>query len=252
MTTRCISVEEAQSRLGEVLAGLAPGEEVSLNIDGRIVARLAVREGGAPSIFCRGLLTFESVRHAVPSPRFRRFERVRIRDVGHRLEPQHVGEVGTVVWLESSSVLRYPDERDRWVYIVHLPDSTSWPAFRQSELESLGTFDVEPAFLGTRPEVSVDLLLDQEIEFMEGCYRLPGLFWQVVVFLQDGVPEIQYQTQTWEKPTHFELATTGVAIRIPQRERLHLDVMLRALRLVFGWREDEWTIVQGPDSMVLR
>lgn len=185
----------------------------------------------------------------LPAPRFEHFERVLISGCGARCKPWQ-GARGTVVWLDSSAVRRKPIEADRWLYIVHLPAQASWKSFFQSELTSESEFEDESAFLGFRPEISFDLVLDEDNGWNEGSYRLPGEFWKVVIFNKDDVPEIQCRPQKWQRPTKWEREMTGVSIRFPRSAKMGRDNILQAMSHFFGYRE--WVQVDGPDSMLLR
>jgi antitoxin (DNA-binding transcriptional repressor) of toxin-antitoxin stability system len=57
-----LTIDEAQGRLREVLAGLQPGEEVALTDNGQPVAKL-VREQPKPTLrpppgLCKGMITY--------------------------------------------------------------------------------------------------------------------------------------------------------------------------------------------------
>lgn len=65
---------------------------------------------------------------------------------------------------------------------------------------------------GVRAEISYDLVMEDEMDFVEGTYRLPGGEWQVFVFTilsETTVPQ-------WT-PTQWEGGVTGVFVRYPRR-----------------------------------
>jgi hypothetical protein len=136
------------------------------------------------------------------------------------------------------------------MYIVHLPARNCWRTFLQGDLDSEGGFDPETAHLGTRPEISFDIVLKEENAFAEGSYRLPGQFWQVVIFQKDDVPEVRCQPSKWDRPTNWEREATGIVLRFPRTAKLSRDDLLQAMSQAFGC--NEWTVVHGPDSMNLR
>ena len=185
----------------------------------------------------------------LPAPRFKHFERVVVVGEEPRCSRWRRGR-GTVVWLDSFYVRRHPTQPERWLYVVHLPTHAVWRTFFQSDLESEGGSDPEPAHLGKRPEISFDLVLEDDNDFMEGSYRLPGEFWKVVIFRKDDVPELRSQPSRWRRPTKWEREITGVVIRFPRTARMGRDDLLRAMAQVFG--RSDWVQVDGPDSMVLR
>ena len=185
----------------------------------------------------------------LPAPKFQHFERVVIRGEGPRCKDYH-GERGTIIWLESSAVRKNPALPDQWLYVVHLPAHAAWRTFFQSDLESENGFDPESAHLGKRPEISFDLVMEEDNGWMEGSYRLPGEFWKVVIFQKDDVAEMLFQTSIWQRPTRWEREVSGVVIRFPRTARMGRADLLQALSKAVGF--SEWVEVQGPDSMMLR
>ena len=97
-----------------------------------------------------------------------------------------------------------------------------------------------------RAEISYDLVMDDDMEFVEGAYRLPGGDWQVVIVLARDreVPEPQVVLQQWES------GVSGVVIRLPRTERVNAATVERVLSAALG--VSEWVQVRGPDSMQLR
>lgn len=185
----------------------------------------------------------------VPAPKFEHSERIVVTGEGPRCQKWQ-GQQGTVIWLDSSAVRRQPTQPDQWLYVVHLPTQGTWKTFFQSDLASSGGFDPESAHLGNRPEITFDTVLEQDNAFAEGCYRLPGEFWKVVIFKRDDVPEIRCEPSIWQRPTKWERTIAGTVIRFPRTATMGRDDMLRALSRVFGC--SEWSQVDGPDSMMLR
>ncbi|MDP6445997.1 MAG: hypothetical protein QGG36_23370 [Pirellulaceae bacterium] len=182
----------------------------------------------------------------VPAPKFELYERVVIKSK----ERGFHGERGTVVCIESSAIRKDPAQPDRWAYVVHLPTHVVWRTFLQSDLESEGVFDPESVHRGERPEVSFDLVMKDDNDWMEGTYRLRGELWKVVIFRKDDVPELQLQPTTWKKPTKWEREVPGIVIRFPRKARVGRDDLLAAMSQAFGC--SDWTEVDGPDSMMLR
>jgi hypothetical protein len=136
------------------------------------------------------------------------------------------------------------------MYVVHLPARGCWRTFLQDDLESSGEFDPETLHLGKQPEISFDTVLEEQNTYVEGSYRLPGTFWQVVVFRKGDVPDVQHEPSRWKKPTPWEQETTGIVITIPQEAKVDRDCLLRAISQATGC--GGWVEVSGPDSMNLR
>jgi hypothetical protein len=97
-----------------------------------------------------------------------------------------------------------------------------------------------------RAEISYDLVMDDDMEFVEGMYRLPGGDWQVVIVsaFDRDVPEPQVDRQQWES------GMSGVFVRLPRADRINAATVERVLSAALG--VSEWVWVRGPDSMQLR
>jgi hypothetical protein len=95
-------------------------------------------------------------------------------------------------------------------------------------------------------EISYDLVMGDDMPFVEGTYRLPGGPWQVVIVsaFQRDVPEPEVVPQTWES------GATGVLVRFPRRLPLNAEAVEQVLSGALGvWK---WRRVRGPDSMQVR
>lgn len=185
----------------------------------------------------------------IPAPKFRLFERVVISADEGRNKDFH-GKEGTIICLESYYVRRNTADFDQWLYVVHLPSLSVCRSFAQSDLGSLGCFDTESAHLGQRAEISFDLLLEDDHNFMEGSYRLPGEFWKVFIFNKDEVPALRFRPERWERGSEWERDIDGIVIRFPRSSRMGREALLHAMSRAFG--VTDWVQVQGPDSMMLR
>jgi hypothetical protein len=93
-------------------------------------------------------------------------------------------------------------------------------------------------------EISYDLIMDDDMDFVEGTYRLPGGDWQVVIVSLYDVAEPEVVPQRWRS------GATGLFVRFPRSERLDRFVVERVLSAELGVQE--WVVVRGPDSMQLR
>ncbi len=95
-------------------------------------------------------------------------------------------------------------------------------------------------------EISYDLVLDEDMEFLEGTYRLPDQDWQVLIVSASrrDVPDIQIVAQRWPS------GVTGILMRVPQAERINAETVERLLSETF--HVSDWLRVRGPDSMQLR
>jgi hypothetical protein len=178
-----------------------------------------------------------------PPAKFERFERVTVTGIGPRCGPYR-GQSGTVLWRDPFYARMKPGRPGRWMYVVHLPVAGCCQTFFESDLESIGVLDSASAHLGERPEVSFDTVLGEDNTYVEGCYRLPGRFWDVVIFTKADVAELLCLPSSWDS------GITGTVFHVPAEAKLNRDYVLRALSRAFGY--EGWVQAAGPDSMVLR
>jgi len=95
-----------------------------------------------------------------------------------------------------------------------------------------------------RAEISYDLVMDDDMAFVEGTFRLADGVWRAVIVSRCDVPEPQVLPQQWES------GVSGVFIRFPRAGRLNRAVVEQVLSVALGVAE--WVEVRGPDSMHLR
>jgi hypothetical protein len=94
-------------------------------------------------------------------------------------------------------------------------------------------------------EISYDLVMTDDMSFVEGTYRLPDRDWQVFIFGPDeSVAEPDAVTGKWPS------GVTGIFVKWPPSKRLNKDAVLAVLSARLG--VEEWSEVRGPDSMQLR
>ena len=95
-----------------------------------------------------------------------------------------------------------------------------------------------------RAEISYDLVMDNDMGFVEGTFRLPGEDWQVVIVSRYDVPEPDAVLQVWDS------GVRGVFVRFPCGWPLNAAAVEQVLSAALG--VSEWVAVRGPDSMWLR
>jgi hypothetical protein len=93
-------------------------------------------------------------------------------------------------------------------------------------------------------EISYDLMMEYEMAFVEGTYRVPGGDWQVFIFSRWDVAEPEIKQSQWES------GVTGIVVRFPQSMRLNRLIVEQVLSETLG--VGDWVVVRGPDSMQLR
>ena len=93
-------------------------------------------------------------------------------------------------------------------------------------------------------EISYDLVMEEDMPFVEGCYRLPNREWQVLSISRRPVvmPEI--------KPQKWESGVTGIFVGFPEDIPLNKTSVVQLLEKEFGI--GEWIEVRGPDSLQIR
>lgn len=95
-----------------------------------------------------------------------------------------------------------------------------------------------------RAEISYDLVMDNDMSFVEGTYRLAGGDWQVIIVSRCDVADPQVVPQQWKS------GVSGLFVRFPLAGRLNRAILERVLSAALG--VSEWVEVCGPDSMQLR
>ncbi|VTS08102.1 hypothetical protein [Tuwongella immobilis] len=95
-----------------------------------------------------------------------------------------------------------------------------------------------------RAEISYDLVMSDDMGFVEGTFRLPGGDWQVVIVSQYDVSVPVAVPQVWDS------GVRGVFVRFPRGWPLNAAAVERVLSASLG--VTEWLVVRGPDSMQLR
>jgi hypothetical protein len=93
-------------------------------------------------------------------------------------------------------------------------------------------------------EISYDLVLEDDMAFVEGSYRKQNGRWQVFIFSKAPIDYPDMTSGQWSS------GVTGVVFRLPLSSNLNklvVEQMLSEKLAVNGWRE-----VKGPDSMQLR
>lgn len=95
-------------------------------------------------------------------------------------------------------------------------------------------------------EVTWDFLMEEDMGWIEGCYRLPDQPWQVVIAGNDDeVSKVEVRNGlTWAS------GVTGMNIFFPKNVRLNATLLLKVMSDVLG--VCNWVEVRGPDSIVIR
>ena len=93
-------------------------------------------------------------------------------------------------------------------------------------------------------ELSYDLVMDDDVEFVEGSYRLQDGDWHVFIISKRPVERVEIKSSQWAS------GVSGLFIRIPLSMKLNKQVVeqLMSEQLKVG----AWHEVRGPDSMQLR
>jgi hypothetical protein len=87
--------------------------------------------------------------------------------------------------------------------------------------------------------------MEENMDFVEGAYRLPGGVWEVFVTQTWQVTELEIKPSTWGS------GATGIIIQFPLEERsLNKNAVEELMSDYFDIQI--WKEVNGPDSMQLR
>jgi hypothetical protein len=95
-------------------------------------------------------------------------------------------------------------------------------------------------------EISYDLLMDEDMSFVEGSFRLEGGEWHVFVFLgnRERFRKTRFRRTIWDS------GVSGIVYELPL-EQPHNKMSVEQL-LCQAVGAVSWTEVRGPDSMNLR
>jgi hypothetical protein len=96
-------------------------------------------------------------------------------------------------------------------------------------------------------EISYDLVMEDDMDFVEGCYRLSGKPWEVFIFSKERERKLAEPSHQFGK---WESGVTGIELRVPYDTKLNKSVVQDLLSAALG--VSEWHEVRGPDSMKLR
>ena len=94
-------------------------------------------------------------------------------------------------------------------------------------------------------EISYDLVMEEDMAFVEGSYRIGGGGdWQVFIMSKRPIDEPSWKSSTWKS------RVSGIVVQVPERMPLNADSTERLLADILG--VGAWERVRGPDSMQLR
>lgn len=93
-------------------------------------------------------------------------------------------------------------------------------------------------------QISFDLVMEQDMNFVEGTFRLGDGPWQILIFRKEPRDHPVVSRQRWES------GASGVVISVPEQLKLQRQMVVQLLSTEFGVRN--WQEVEGPDSMSLR
>lgn len=95
-------------------------------------------------------------------------------------------------------------------------------------------------------QITFDLIMEDDMSFVEGCYKLSNKNWEVFIISQ----EESIEKITVEKEITWQSGNTGVIIKLPKNAKINKINVLKILSNVLD--VSAWSEVVGPDSMQLR
>jgi hypothetical protein len=95
-----------------------------------------------------------------------------------------------------------------------------------------------------RAQISYDLVMEDNMAFVEGTYRLGAGGWQVFIFSKRAVEGPVWTACTWDS------GVAGVVFRVPRSMTPNMASVEALMSEALGVAE--WERVRGPDSMNLR
>lgn len=190
------------------------------------------------------------------TPRFQRFERVRI--ISHRHCKNAAGAVGATIWADLGL------KPKKWTYIVELATPlssqqrflTCW----EEELVSLGSIGSLEEHLGTHDEISFDVVSGRE-----GCLRRKGGFWECYFLVNEDVEKLYRRESLWrsgiivpeekikapyEREKVWRTGIIGHHFGVPRDCEINERFVVEAISLTLEMKLP--AIVFGPDSLVLK
>jgi len=93
-------------------------------------------------------------------------------------------------------------------------------------------------------EISYDLVMEDDMKFVEAAFRLENAEWQVIVVSKRDVPT------TVITPCRWQSGVSGLVVRVPRSTRLNRQVVGEILARSLG--VETLREVRGPDYMSLR
>jgi hypothetical protein len=95
-----------------------------------------------------------------------------------------------------------------------------------------------------RAQISYDLVMEDDMAFVEGTYRLGAGGWPVFIFSKQAVERPVWRACTWDS------GVAGVVFQVPRSMTLNAASVEALMSGALG--VTEWERVRGPDSMNLR
>jgi hypothetical protein len=98
-----------------------------------------------------------------------------------------------------------------------------------------------------KAEITFDLVMTEDMPFVEGCYRLDEGDWQVFMFRHSGrgaEPAGVKRDLVWDS------GVTGLNVILPDDSKINKSLVLIVMSEILG--VTEWIEVRGPDSIKLR
>ena len=144
------------------------------------------------------------------------------------------------------------DGEKLFVTVLHAADEAGAISRAEENLIEHPEIDVDRsgatvrARLSMKAEISFDLVMTEDMPFVEGCYRLSDGVWRIFIFRRsNGIEEVGIkQNLTWKS------GVTGLNAILPSDAKIDKSVVLTVLSDALG--VTELFEVRGPDSMQLR
>jgi hypothetical protein len=98
-----------------------------------------------------------------------------------------------------------------------------------------------------KAEITFDLVMTEDMPFVEGCYRLDGGEWQVFMFRHSrrGMEPVGVK-----RDLSWGSGVTGLNAILPDDSKINKPIVLKIMSDALG--VTEWIEVRGPDSIKLR
>jgi len=98
-----------------------------------------------------------------------------------------------------------------------------------------------------KAEISFDLIMGEDMPFVEGCFRLDGGIWKIFIVNHSDDEEGRIEIN---RNIIWSSGVTGLSFTVSADININKSFVVQALSKEVGF--SEWVEIRGPDSINLR